>query len=277
MSLDRTTEAAPYAAASRQFQRKRLPSAFALRCLVLPLAIVAVWQATGALDLVDPTLLPTPLAVVKDLVRLGVSGDLAANLFVSARRVLLGFAIGASVATVFGAMTGYSIYWRGVIDPTVHALRTIPGLAWIPMFILWLGIDEGSKLALIALATFFPTYLNFMSGISRVDRRLIEVGRVNGLSGLRLVRTVLLPFSLPFLFVGLRQSMGVAWLVVVGAELMGASSGIGYMLNDGEMTGRPQRVMACMIVFALSGKTTDLIIAGIARYVLRWQDTVEEA
>lgn len=270
------TGAAPaLTAAAERRTRARLPSLRVARSLALPLAIVVVWQAIATLRLIDPTLLPAPLAVFKELLRLVASGELGANLTISLRRVLLGFAIGTSVATLLGALTGYSLYWRGVIDPTVHALRTIPGLAWIPMFILWLGIDEGSKLALIALATFFPTYLNFMSGIARVDRKLIEVGRVNGLVGARLVWTVLLPFSLPFLFVGLRQSMGVGWLVVVGAELMGASSGIGYMLNDGEMTGRPQLIMACMIVFALSGKTTDLIIAEISRRVLSWQETAE--
>jgi sulfonate transport system permease protein len=263
-------------AAAERRARATLPSLRIVRSLVLPLAIIVVWQAVVTLGLVDSTLLPAPPAVFKELLRLATSGELAVNLIISLRRVLLGFAIGTSVATLLGALTGYSLYLRGVIDPTVHALRTIPGLAWIPMFILWLGIDEGSKLALIALATFFPTYLNFMSGISRVDRKLIEVGRVNGLVGTRLVWTVLFPFSLPFLFVGLRQSMGVGWLVVVGAELMGASSGIGYMLNDGEMTGRPQLIMACMIIFAVSGKTTDLIIAAISRRVLSWQDTAEE-
>ncbi len=247
-----------------------------IRALVLPLLIVLIWQAAGAFGLSDPTLLPTPLTVLKELIRIAGSGELFSNLEVSFRRVILGFAFGTTTAVLLGALTGYSLYWRGLIDPTVHALRTIPGLAWIPMFILWLGIDEGSKLALIGLATFFPTYLNFMSGISRVDRKLIEVGRVNRLAGTRLVKTILLPYSLPFLFVGLRQSMGVAWLVVVAAELMGASSGIGYMLMDGEMTGRPHLIVACMIVFALSGKTTDAIIVALSRRVLRWQDTVEK-
>ena len=246
------------------------------RALLLPLLIVLGWQAAGSFGISDPTLLPTPLQVLTELVRLTVTGELFSNLGVSFRRVVLGFAFGTSVAVLLGALTGYSLYWRGLIDPTVHALRTIPGLAWIPMFILWLGIDEGSKLALIGLATFFPTYLNFMSGISRVDRKLIEVGRVNRLTGARLVKTVLLPYSLPFLFVGLRQSMGVAWLVVVGAELMGASSGIGYMLMDGQMTGRPHLIVACMIVFALSGKSTDAVVVALSRRVLRWQDTVEK-
>jgi sulfonate transport system permease protein len=246
------------------------------RPLIFPTLILVIWQSIGSFQLVDPVLLPTPTKVLSALYDMLVSGFLNPHLAISFQRVLFGFAAGTSVALVVGAITGYSTWWRSIIDPTIHALRTIPGLAWIPMFILWLGIDEGSKVTLIAKAAFFPTYLNFMSGISRADRKLIEVGQVYRLRGTRLITKVLLPYSLPFLFVGLRQSMGVAWLVVVAAELMGASSGIGYVLLDGEMTGRSQIVMACMIVFALCGKSTDMLIVAIARRVLRWQDTVEK-
>ncbi|MEC5397359.1 ABC transporter permease [Uliginosibacterium sp. H1] len=247
-----------------------------IRPLIFPALILLVWQSVGTFQLVDPVLLPTPTRVLGALWDMLSSGFLNPHLAISFQRVLLGFASGVTVAIVVGAITGYSRFWRSIIDPTIHALRTIPGLAWIPMFILWLGIDESSKVVLIAKAAFFPTYLNFMSGIARADRKLIEVGEVYRLRGARLVTKVMLPYSLPFLFVGLRQSMGVAWLVVVAAELMGASSGIGYVLLDGEMTGRAQIVMACMIVFALCGKTTDLIIAKISNRVLRWQDTVEK-
>lgn len=248
----------------------------AARPWIFPGLILAVWQAFGHFGWIDPVLLPTPTQVLAELWTMLRSGLLATHLAVSAQRVVFGFASGVLVAVVLGAVTGYSRFWRSLIDPTIHALRTIPGLAWIPMFILWFGIDEGSKIGLIGLATFFPTYLNFMSGIARADRKLIEVGQVYRLRGVRLVRTVLLPYSLPFLFVGLRQSMGVAWLVVVAAELMGASKGIGYLLLDGEMTGRPHVVVACMIVFALCGKVTDLLLVALSRRVLRWQDTVEK-
>ncbi|MDQ7989225.1 MAG: ABC transporter permease [Candidatus Dactylopiibacterium sp.] len=246
-----------------------------VRPLIFPALILLVWQGAGSFRLVDPVLLPTPTRVLGALYEMLVSGFLNPHLAISFQRVLLGFAGGVAVAVLVGALTGYSRFWRSIIDPTLHALRTIPGLAWIPMFILWLGIDESSKVVLIAKAAFFPTYLNFMSGIARADRKLIEVGEVYRLRGARLVTRVLLPYSLPFLFVGLRQSMGVAWLVVVAAELMGASSGIGYVLLDGEMTGRAQIVMACMIVFALCGKTTDFILARLAHRVLRWQDTAD--
>jgi sulfonate transport system permease protein len=247
-----------------------------VRALLLPALLIAVWQAVGSFGIADPVLLPTPSATLRELIRLAASGELITHLAVSLQRVILGFSLGVSIAILLGAITGYSVFWRSLIDPTIHGLRTIPGLAWIPMFILWLGIDEGSKITLIGLATFFPTYLNFMSGVARVDRKLVEVGQVNRLRGWRLVTTVMLPYSLPYLFVGLRQSMGVAWLVVVAAELMGASSGIGYLLMDGEMTGRPQLIVACMIVFALSGKTTDIVLSALGRRVLRWQDAVDK-
>lgn len=247
-----------------------------LRPFILPILIVLLWEALGRFDLIDPVLMPTPVQVLAEIVSLFSTGEIYAHFQISFFRVIAGFALGVSVAVVLGAITGFSAFWRSLIDPTIHALRTIPGLAWIPMFILWLGIDESSKIILIAKATFFPAYLNFMSGIVRADRKLIEVGQVYRLRGTLLVRKVLFPYSLPYLFVGLRQSMGVAWLVLVAAEMMGASSGLGYLLLNGEMTGRPQVVMACMIIFALCGKTTDTVISWVSRRVLRWQDIVEK-
>lgn len=242
--------------------------------LLLPAIALLAWQAAGLYRLIDPVLLPTPSEVLSELYTLVSSGELTDHLLISFRRVLVGFAWGSVTAVVLGGLTGYSAFWRSLVDPTVHALRTIPGLAWLPMFILWIGIDEGSKTALIGLAAFFPTYMNVMAGVVRVDRKLIEVGKVYRLSGRKLILKILFPASLPYLFVGLRQSLGIAWIVVVAAELMGASSGIGYLLMNGEMTGRPQIVMACMIIFAICGKATDLAIVLVSRAVLRWQDTV---
>ncbi|MGC4026891.1 MAG: ABC transporter permease [Mesorhizobium sp.] len=244
---------------------------------IFPIAIIAVWHGVAVSGKVPAYLLPRPAEVVEWLVRLTSSGELFVHLGASFRRALAGFAIGAAIATVLGVLTGYVLSLRNLVDPTIHALRTIPGLAWTPMFILWFGIGETSKLALIALVTFFPVYLNTMSGVAGVDRKLIEMARVNRLRGVRLMWSILLPASLPSYFVGLRQSMGVAWIVVVAAELMGASKGIGFLLLDGQMTGRPALVIACMIIFAISGKTTDAILTAISRYALRWQDTVERA
>jgi sulfonate transport system permease protein len=273
------SDASPDASSDKQHQPVRwvgwrLISKF--RYLILPLLILIVWESLGRFDVIDPVLMPKPTEVLAEIAGLFASGEIWSHFYISLFRVFAGFSIGVTVAILLGALTGFSPFWRSIIDPTIHALRTIPGLAWIPMFILWLGIDESSKIVLIAKATFFPTYLNFMSGIIRADKKLIEVGQIYRLQGSLLVRKVLIPYSLPYLFVGLRQSMGVAWLVLVAAEMMGASSGLGYLLLNGEMTGRPQVVMACMLIFALCGKTSDYFITLISRRVLHWQDTVEK-
>ena len=155
----------------------------------------------------------------------------------------------------------------------MQALRAIPSIAWVPLFILWLGIFEASKVALIAVGVFFPVYLNLMSGIAGVDRKLIEVGRAHRLSPLALIRRVLLPAALPAYIVGLRGGLGLGWMFVAAAELMGASEGLGFLLVDGQQTGRPAIVIAAILLFAILGKFSDLLLARAGRALTAWQDT----
>jgi sulfonate transport system permease protein len=149
----------------------------------------------------------------------------------------------------------------------------VPSLAWVPLFILWLGIYELSKVTLIAAGVFFPVYLNLMSGIQSVDRKLVEVGRVYRLSGLKLVRRVLLPATLPAYFVGLRSGLGLGWMFVIAAELMGASKGLGFLLLDGQMTSRPQVIIGSLVLFAILGKLTDVVLVAVGDRFVGWQDT----
>lgn len=174
--------------------------------------------------------------------------------------------------TALGALTGYSTACRRLLDPLLQALRNIPSMAWVPLFILWLGIQEGSKITLIATGVFFPIYLNLMIGILHVDRKLIEVGRVFRLGWFDLIRRVILPASMPAYITGLRSGLGLGWMFVVAAELMGASKGIGYLMNDGQMTGRPCIIIASILLFAICGKVTDLVIELFGRHFLRWNE-----
>jgi sulfonate transport system permease protein len=242
---------------------------------VLPVLLLAAWEAVARLDLLPAYLFPAPSSVLAELRTLAASGQLTFHLWRSFERVISGFLLGALTATLVGALTGYSAAWRRLLDPALQSLRSIPAIAWVPIFILWLGIAEPSKIALIALGVFFPVYLNLLAGIANVDRKLIEAARVYRLRGARLVRMVLLPASLPSYVTGLRTGFSLAWMFVVAAELMGASQGIGFLLLDGENNGQPALILASMLIFALAGKTTDTAIALIARRVLRWQDTLE--
>jgi len=207
------------------------------------------------------------------ILHLAQSGDLAIHLTATLGRLGLGFLLGAAAGTVVGALTGASRTLRLAVDPLIQGLRSVPSIAWVPLFILWLGIFESSKVGLIAVGVFFPVYLNLMSGIAGVDRKLIEVGRAHRLSHLDLIRRVLLPAALPAYFVGLRGGLGLGWMFVAAAELMGASEGLGFLLVDGQQTGRPAIVIAAILLFALLGKLSDIALARIGQALTAWQDT----
>ena len=143
----------------------------------------------------------------------------------------------------------------------------------MPLLLLWLGIDETSKIVLIAIGAFFPVYLNGVAAIRNIDRKLVEVGQMYGFSRRRLVRRILLPAALPGLFTGLRSGMSLAWMFLVAAELIAATKGLGYLLSDGRETSRPDIVLAAIIVLALLGKLSDGLLASLEKRFLAWRDT----
>src|SRR3546814_585758 len=187
-------------------------------------------------------------------------------------RVAVGFAVGAVAATVLGALTGSSRLLRELLDPTLQALKAVPSLAWVPLFILWFGIFETSKVLLIAIGVFFPIYLNLITGILGTDRKLVEVARICGLSRFDLVRRILVPATLPSYLTGLRSGLALGWMFVIAAELMGASQGLGFLMIDGQMTGRPAIIIGALILFALAGKASDALLVAATRRALAWQD-----
>jgi sulfonate transport system permease protein len=242
--------------------------------LIIPAAILAAWQIVAARGLVPASMLPPPLLVVRTLIAMAQTGEMANAIAATGTRLLLGFLIGALAGTVLGALCGASALARAMLDPLMQSLRSVPSLAWVPLFILWLGIFEASKITLIAVGVFFPVYLNLMSGIANVDRKLIEVGQVHGLSRLRRLLRIQLPAAMPAYVVGLRGGAGLGWMFVSAAELLGATNGLGFILDDGEQTGRPERVLAAILLFGVCGKVTDMVLAALGARLIAWQDTV---
>jgi sulfonate transport system permease protein len=238
---------------------------------IIPGFLVVAWEILSRLGVFPPNWLPAPTSVVSTAVELARHGDLARHVMITTWRVVAGFSIGVFAATILGALTGYSPICRRLLDPLLQSLRSIPSMAWVPLFLLWLGIQEASKITLIAVGAFFPVYLNLMSGIQHVDPKLVEVGRVFRLSGFNLIRRVILPATLPSYITGLRSGLGLAWMFVVAAELMGASKGIGFLMNDGQMTGRPGIIIASIILFAICGKLTDLAVECTGRRFLKYE------
>jgi len=234
--------------------------------------LLIIWEIASKSGWVAPNLLPAPSTVLGTINDLAKSGDLWKHIGITLYRVFLGFLIGVGVATVLGAITGYSKILHDLIDPLLQSLRSIPSLAWVPLFLLWMGIQETPRIALIAVGVFFPVYLSLMSGIRSVDRKLVEVGKIYRLTGLQLIQRVFLPATIPDYIVGLRSGLGLGWMFVVAAELTGASQGLGYLLVDGQTTGRPELTIASIVLFAVLGKISDSAIALVSGRFLHWRD-----
>jgi sulfonate transport system permease protein len=242
--------------------------------LVLPVTLAVVWEFVVRMGWATGRLAPPPSVIFAEFVDLAKTGDLQRNTLVTLGRVAAGFGLGVIAATIVGAAAGYSPLIRRLLDPSLQALRAIPSIAWVPLFILWLGIFEASKITLIAVGVFFPVYLGLMGAIQSVDRKLVEVGRAFRLSDFDMVRRILLPAVLPAYVISLRSGLGLGWMFVVAAELMGASEGLGYLLIDGQQLGKPAEIVAAIVAFAIVGKATDWLIALTAAPFLRWEDVV---
>ncbi|MCD5978373.1 ABC-type nitrate/sulfonate/bicarbonate transport system [Pseudomonas savastanoi pv. glycinea] len=240
--------------------------------LVLPLLIIVFLEIIVRIGWLPSYQMPAPSEIALTLGDLA-DGPLWKHISASLLRVLIGFAIGTSLALIFAAWVGLSREAEAYLEPTFAGLRSIPSLAWVPLLLLWLGIDETSKIVLIAIGAFFPVYLNGVAAIRNIDRKLVEVGQMYGFSRGRLTRRILLPAALPGLFTGLRSGMSLAWMFLVAAELIAATKGLGYLLSDGRETSRPDIVLAAIIVLAVLGKISDGILAGLEKRFLAWRDT----
>jgi sulfonate transport system permease protein len=245
--------------------------------ILLPVLVAAGWELVVRLGWSDGRLVPPPSVIFATFAELWRAGELQRHILVTTGRVAAGFAIGVVAGTVIGAIAGYSALIRRLIDPTMQALRSIPSIAWVPIFVLWFGIFEASKITLIAVGVFFPVYLGVMGAIMSVDRKLVEVGRAFRLSSPAMVRRILLPAVLPHYVIALRSGLGLGWMFVVAAELLGASEGLGYLLIDGQQLGKPAEIVAAIVAFAIIGKISDWLIVITTAPLLRWEDRARGA
>jgi sulfonate transport system permease protein len=270
MSLIQPVETNPITASPSEAKVQRVPG-WALGTFV-PLVLAVFHELAVAKGWISGRLLPPPSRIASTLWSLAVEGELATHIGATLLRVMAGFAAGALAGVLMGAVSGVSNLTRQLFDPLLQAMRAIPSIAWVPLFILWFGIFETSKVVLIAVGVFFPVYLGVSGAILSVDRKIVEVGQVFRLSRLALIRRVLLPAILPATVIALRSGLGLGWMFVVAAEFMGASEGLGFLLIDGQQLGRPDQILAALVTFAALGKATDAILVAITKPFLSWQD-----
>ncbi len=243
----------------------------ALRRYASAAAILLAWEALSRAGIIPARTIAAPSAILSSAWALTVTGELPANLLVSLARVAAGFAIGTLAGVVLATLAGLSRLGEDVVDAPMQMLRTLPFLALVPLFILWFGIGELPKVALVALGAVFPVYLNLFAGLRGVDPKLVEAARVFGLGRLALIRRVMLPGALPSLLTGLRYALGVSWLSLVVAEQINASAGIGHMINDARDFLRTDVIVVGLLVYALLGLGADALVRAVERRALRWR------
>lgn len=239
-----------------------------------PLIVVAAWAIATTAGLIDPSILPSPAGIVAGWQQLWTEQDLAQQVATSLTRALVGGAVGIVFGLVLGTIAGLSKLGEELFDALLQMLRTIPFLALVPLFIVWFGIGEAPKLILIALATMFPMYLNTYAGVRNVDRKVIEAMRSFGLSGPRLITEVVLPLALPQIFTGLRFALGVSVLVLITAEQINSSAGLGYLLNSAQLYQQVDVILICIGIYAVLGLSADLIVRSLEKLFMPWRASV---
>lgn len=242
---------------------------------LLPIGLLVLWEVAVRQAWVSAHQLPPPSSLAATAWELAENGTLFRHAWVSSLRVLAGFLIGATLAVLVGSIVALVRPVERLIDPTFQGLRAVPSLAWVPLLLLWFGIDETPKLVLIAIGTFFPVYLATFSGLGNVDRKLVEVGRQAGLDRKSLLWRILIPAALPGIFTGLRAALSLGWMFLVAAELIASTQGLGYLLSDGRETGRVDFVFIAILSLALLGKLTDTVLRAVERRILAWRDVVD--
>jgi len=239
----------------------------------LPLLVVVVWEIAARVGAVNTLLLPPPSRVFLALSEAAMDGSLWVNLGYSIRRWIIGFIFGGGFGLLLGALNGLSLRSENLTDTTVQMLRTVPFMGLTPLLVMWFGLGEAPKVILIAVASFFPVYINTLAGVRNVNKGFVEVGQSFELSQAELLYRVILPAALPEILTGVRYSLGIAWLALVIAELMAAESGIGYWLLQGREAVRVDIVLASLVVFSVAGKLMDALLRAIEARVLHWRNS----
>ncbi|KLU65112.1 putative aliphatic sulfonates transport permease protein SsuC [Desulfosporosinus acididurans] len=246
-----------------------------MMALLLPFVLVLVWQLFSQMGWLNNYLLPPPSGIIDQLFALAHHGTLLKHLSASLYRVGCGFGLAFFLALPLGFLLGLVPRAQDYLSPFLNFLQQIPAIAWIPMFILWLGIDETSKISIITYSGFFPIFLNTMHGISNTDSKLKEVASTFGLSPWQIIVRVYLPSAAPSVFVGMRLGLSFCWRSLVAAELLGASKGIGYLIQEGRELAQPDLMLAGVLMIGLTGLFLDFLFLRLEKTLLPWRDTQE--
>ncbi|MFD4655361.1 ABC transporter permease [Kitasatospora sp. NPDC058444] len=264
--------------APRGRRRRPRPRALAVTLRTIgPLALLGGWALASATGALTQDVLASPAQVAQAVGELWGNGQLTDALSVSLTRAGLGLFFGATTGLVLGVVTGFTRLGEELLDSAIQVLRTVPFLALVPLFMVWFGITETAKVALIGVATSFPMYVSASGGVRSTDRKLVEAMRSFGLGRWAIVRTVVLPGALPSLLSGLRLSMTLSVIALIAAEEINSTEGIGYLMAQAQNYSRTDVLAVCILIYGLLGLAADGIVRLLERVLMPWRQVVQGA
>lgn len=254
---------------SARHTRSRVPRW--VRRLAGPLLLVVIWQLLSSSGVVDERTLAAPWTVAQAGWELASTGELFEHLLASLRRATIGLAIGVATGVVLAVIAGLFRRGEDLVDPSIQILRAVPVLGLLPLIIIWFGIGETPKIALVAIGTAFPVYVNTYAGIRGVDAKLVEAATTFGVDRRGLIRNVILPGAVPSFLVGLRFSLTGAWLIMIVAEQINARSGLGFLTNEARTWFRTDIIVLCLVIYGILGLLSDALVRLLERRLLVWR------
>lgn len=239
--------------------------------LVVPLLVLILWEVANRLAWVKPVFLPPPATVLTTLYDLIINGQFLADFTVSIITVLKGFIWGGMFGLLLGTAAGLSKVVERLFGPILNGIRQVPAIAWLPLIIMWVGIGDTGKVVVIGKSVFFPVFLNTLQGIRNVSREYLEVGRVYEFTRFQMLRRVVFPAAMPAIFVGIRFGAGLAWAMIVAAEMLSGRKGLGFLLLQAQDLLMTDQVFVVIVVIGLVGYLIDLFLRQTEKRLLRWQ------
>jgi sulfonate transport system permease protein len=237
---------------------------------LVPMGLLFVWEILARVGVIQSTVLSRPSSVLVTAGNSIATGELQRNLAASLSRAALGFVLGSSTGFALGVLVGFSRLAHALLDRSLQTIRAVPFLAIMPLVIVWFGVGETGKVFVVALASLFPLYLNTVLGIRQVDVKLLEMGRVFGLTRAQIVFYTILPGALASILNGVRLALTTSWLALVGAEALGASAGIGFLATNAREFLQTDVMVLVIVLYALIGITSDLLARWLERHLLAW-------
>ncbi|WP_434034973.1 ABC transporter permease subunit [Cupriavidus sp. a3] len=253
-------------ATPREFSRAQL----AAISWATPLAVLLAWEALSRAGHIEPQILPAPTSVALTAWEMIRDGSLFTHLGYSLARAMTGFAIGGLIGLALGIVVGFSRLAEAVFDRSVQMVRAVPFLALLPLVIIWFGVEESGKIFLVSLAVLFPIYINTVLGIRQVDPKLLEVGKVTGLSRGEQIRKIILPGAMPSILTGVRYALAVSWLALVIAETIATNRGIGFLAMDAREFLQTNVIVLTLLIYAAIGVAADSLARLLERRLLSW-------